>query len=156
METAPPHTVTRYRLVLVREHQEALGAPEVLARPVTIAAFLWSRVFHDLDREAMCAVYLSDRTLIGWTVAYVGCLTRCSVEPRGLVVPALLANASGLIIAHNHPCGSIEPSAEDLFFTRRMKHSCDILGLDLVDSMIVAGDPAGLHPRWTSLRTELF
>lgn len=151
MEGATIHTVSRYRLLLVKEHQEAVTEGEVLARPVAIASFLWSRVFDGLDREAMCAVYLTDRAVTGWTIAYVGCLTRCAVEPRGLVVPALLANATGLIIAHNHPSGSLQPSAEDIFFTRRMKNACDLLGLELVDSLIVADNPAGFTCRWASI-----
>ena len=146
---AKTHTVTRYRLRLIKEDEEPVTDPETLARPVEIAAFLWKRVFDGLDREVMCAVYVNNHRVIGWTVAYVGCLSRCGVEPRGLVVPALLANASGLVIAHNHPSGSAQPSEDDKFFTRRMQHACDILGLQLVDSLVVAEDPSGL--RWTSV-----
>jgi DNA repair protein RadC len=98
----------------------------------------------------MCALYTDNNCrAIGWTVAYVGCLNRCSVEPRGLVVPALLANASGLIMAHNHPSGSAQPSSEDRLFTARMKHACELLGLRLLDSMVVAEGPDA--PRWVSL-----
>lgn len=62
---------------------------------------------------------------------------------------ALLANASGLAIAHNHPSGSAQPSEEDKLFTRRIHLACDILGLKLVDSLVVAEDPSGLC--WTSI-----
>ena len=143
------HTVARYRLRLIKEDEEAFSEPESLTRPAEVAAFLWNRIFDGLDREAMCALYTDNRCrAIGWTVAYVGCLNRCSVEPRGLVVPALLANASGLIIAHNHPSGSEQPSDEDRLFTRRMAEACEVLGLKLLDSMVVTEGPAG--PRWTS------
>ena len=88
-------TVARYRLLLVKEDEEPVSELESLTRPAEVAAFLWERVFAGLDREAMCAVYADNLCrVIGWTVAYVGCLTRCSVEPRGLVVPALLSNAA--------------------------------------------------------------
>ncbi len=145
------HTVARYRLLLVKEDEEPISDPESLTRPAEVAAFLWKRVFAGLDREAMCAVYADNLCrVIGWTVAYVGCLTRCSVEPRGLVVPALLSNAASIVIAHNHPSGSAEPSAEDKLFTRRMVGACDVLGLRLIDSLVIAEGPAG--PCWTSLR----
>jgi RadC-like JAB domain-containing protein len=98
---AKGHTVARYRLHLVKEDKESISEPESLTRPAEVAAFLWRRIFDGLDREAMCAVYADNLCrVIGWTVAYVGCLTRCSVEPRGLVVPALLSNAVSLCIAH--------------------------------------------------------
>jgi DNA repair protein RadC len=148
------HTVTRYKLRLVKEDEETVGDPETLVRPVEMAAFLWNRVFEGLDREVVCGAYVDGMSrVIGWTIAYVGCLSRCSVEPRGLIVPALLANATGLIIVHNHPSGKLEPSAEDLFFTRRMVSACELLGLELIDSLIIAeGRPA---PRWTSLKTVM-
>jgi DNA repair protein RadC len=148
------HTVARYRLCLVKEEQESVSEPETLIRPSEIAAFLWQRIFDGLDREVMCAVYVDvSHRVIGWTVAYVGCLSRCSVEPRGLVVPALLANASGLVIAHNHPSGSPEPSEHDKLFTRQMQYACDVLRLTLVDSLVVAEGTAG--PRWTSILSTL-
>jgi DNA repair protein RadC len=147
---AKGHTVTRYRLHLVKEDQECIAEPEILIRPAEIAAFLWKRIFDGLDREVMCAVYVDlSRRVIGWTVAYVGCLSRCNVEPRGLVVPALLANASGLIIAHNHPTGSTEPSNEDRLFTRQLELACEVLRLNLIDSLIVAEGLSG--PRWRSI-----
>src|SRR5947209_18647403 len=97
------YTVCRYKLRLTSEDCEEMPEPLTLIRPVQIAAFLWNRVFEGLDREAMCAVYFdASRRVIGWTLAYVGCLTRCHVEPRGIVVPALLVNAQALLIAHNH------------------------------------------------------
>jgi len=147
------HTVSRYRLRLIKEEQESVSEPETLIRPSEVAAFLWKRIFDGLDREAMCAVYVDNqRRVIGWTVAYVGCLTRCSVEPRGLVVPALLSNSCGVLLAHNHPAGSPEPSLDDKLFTRRMADACEVLGLNLVDSLVVAEGPTG--PRWVSISSE--
>jgi DNA repair protein RadC len=148
------HTVTRYKLRLIKEDEEAVAEPETLTRPAVIAAFLWQRVFEGLDREVMCAVYVDVRSrVIGWTVAYVGCLSRCGVEPRGIVVPALLANAKAIIIAHNHPTGLPDASEEDRLFTRRIMMACDVLGLELIDSMIIAEGPTG--PCWTSLKATL-
>lgn len=148
------HSVARYHLRLVKENEDSVWEPETLSRPSEIAAFLWKRAFDGLDREVMCAVYLDvSRRVIGWTVAYVGCLSRCAVEPRGLVVPALLANASGLVIAHNHPSGKPEPSDHDKLFTRQMQYACDVLRLTLVDSLVIAEGPAG--PLWTSILSTM-
>ncbi len=148
------HTVTRYRLRLIKEDEETVGEPDALVRPAEMAAFLWNRIFDGMDREVMCAVFVDGMSrVIGWTIAYVGCLSRCNVEPRGLVVPALLVNAAGLIIAHNHPTGSVEPSMEDHYFTKRMVMACEVLGLNLVDSLIIGEGQA--RPRWTSLRVAL-
>jgi len=137
---------------LVTENVEEMPEPLTLLRPVQIAAFLWQRVFEGLDREAMCAVYFdTSRRVIGWTLAYVGCLTRCHVEPRGIVVPALLVNAKGLLIAHNHPSGTPEPSEADKYFAAQVQMACDLLGLTFVDSMILSDGHPSASPRWTSM-----
>ena len=64
-----------------------------------------------------------------------------------------MSNAVTVLIAHNHPSGSAEPRAEDKLFTRRMADACDVLGLKLADSLVVAEGPAG--PCWTSLRSAV-
>jgi DNA repair protein RadC len=136
----------------VTEDVEEMLEPLTLLRPVEIAAFLWQRVFQGLDREAMCAVYFDhSRRVIGWTLAYVGCLTRCHVEPRGIVVPALLVNASALLIAHNHPSGTPEPSNSDKLFAAQVQMACDFLGLGFVDSMIISDGHPSASPRWSSM-----
>lgn len=149
--TPEPHTVSRFRLALVREEAavyDASGDPENLSNPDRIAAVLWERIFEAEPRECMVAVYLDIRNrLIGWTVAYSGGLGRCVVEPRGILVPALLANAAGIVLAHNHPSGDPSPSPDDLAFTRRVADAAETIGIRLHDSLVVA-DAA----RWVSLQ----
>jgi DNA repair protein RadC len=140
----------RYHLKLIREAESGLPAPHTLSRPRETVAFLWDRFYRDIDREAFSVVYLSGHRAIGWTLAYLGTLERCSVEPRGILVPALLSNASGVIVAHNHPSGTLEPSAEDLYFTRRLQQAAEIVGIALADSLILADDGNG-GCRWKSL-----
>ena len=60
---------------------------------------------------------------------------------------ALLTNAAGIILAHNHPSGDPSPSAEDLAFTRRMAEAGDLIGIRLVDHLILASEE-----KWVSLR----
>lgn len=147
------YTVCRYKLRLTSEDCEEMPEPLTLIRPVQIAAFLWNRVFEGLDREAMCAVYFdASRRVIGWTLAYVGCLTRCHVEPRGIVVPALLVNAQALLIAHNHPSGLPEPSEHDKLFASQIRMACDILGITFVDSMVLADGRPEASQRWSSMK----
>jgi DNA repair protein RadC len=47
-------------------------------------------------------------------------------------------NAAAIIIAHNHPSGSLEPSADDKETTRRIKQAGDIIGIKVLDHIIVA------------------
>lgn len=58
---------------------------------------------------------------------------------RALVARALALDATGLVIAHNHPSGDPTPSAEDVRLTRRFATACDALGIALHDHLIFAG-----------------
>jgi DNA repair protein RadC len=145
---------TRYRLALVREEIAPYGAldtpPEEdprVTRPAEAARFLWTRIFHDEPREVVAVVFLNTRNrATGHMIAFTGTLERTTAEPRHILAAALLANASGILVAHNHPSGDPTPSTEDLLFTRRMESACEILGIRLVDSMVF-----GSARRWTSV-----
>lgn len=145
-------TVPRWRLSLIREADSEYTTDDDKAprlhSPGTTAAWLWSHVYHDAASEMMSALYLDSRLrVIGYTVAYVGTTTRAAVEPRGVLVPALLANASSLVLAHNHPSGDPSPSLEDLAFTRRIREAGEAVGVELVDHLIL-----GSAERWCSLK----
>ena len=71
----------------------------------------------------------------------IGTLNASLIHPREVFEPAVKNLASHVILAHNHPSGSLEPSDEDLAVTKRL---CDIgrlLGIDVLDHVIVT--PAG-------------
>lgn len=53
---------------------------------------------------------------------------------------ALLSNASRIILAHNHPSGSLKPSKFDLKTTKYIKFGCKILGFELLDNVIVSNN----------------
>ena len=62
------------------------------------------------------------------------------VHPREVFKVALLANATAVIVGHNHPSGDPSPSADDLALTRRLKAAGDLLGIDVLDHLIVGAD----------------
>mgnify|MGYP001358251394 CR=1 FL=1 len=59
------------------------------------------------------------------------------VDPKVVFRAALLASASGLILAHNHPSGDVAPSPEDLALTRRLGEAGELIGCPLLDSLVI-------------------
>ena len=99
-------------------------------------------------QEKMAAIYVDTRNRpLGWAILFTGGINRLSVEPRPVLQTALLLNAAGFFLAHNHPSGDPSPSAEDLSFTRRMANAGEVVGVRLIDHLIIGGEG-----RWTSLK----
>jgi DNA repair protein RadC len=80
------------------------------------------------------------RRLIKTHTITVGTLTASLVHPREVFAPAMEDRAASIIIAHNHPSGSLAVSAQDRDVTRRIKDAGDLLGIKLDDHIVVAGD----------------
>lgn len=92
----------------------------------------------DLDRESLWAVFLNaPRQIIGLHQVSVGTLNGSPVSPREVFKAAILANADKIIVAHNHPSGSLTPSPEDVAVTRRLVEAGRIVGVDVIDHLII-------------------
>ena len=68
---------------------------------------------------------------------FIGTVRRSVAEPREILHYACKNMATSLIIIHNHPSGSPKPSESDLSFTKKIKRSCDHLGIVCLDHIIV-------------------
>jgi DNA repair protein RadC len=95
----------------------------------------------DLKQEQVRVLLLDARyRLIEDRLIAFGKVNSVSVEPREILEAALVVNAVNLVLLHNHPTGDVTPSREDIVFTRRIKESCNLLGLKLLDHLIIAKD----------------
>lgn len=78
--------------------------------------------------------------LINRHIVTTGTLTASLVHPRGVFSRAIADNAASIIVAHNHPSGSLEPSVADSDVTGSLAAAGEILGIKLVDHLIVSKD----------------
>ena len=67
-----------------------------------------------------------------------GGLHGCAMSPRDLLRPAVSAAASAIVVLHNHPSGSPEPSEEDIEMTHHLALATRLVGITLLDHVIVA------------------
>lgn len=95
----------------------------------------------EMDREVLCVINLrTDGTPINCSIISMGALNQTIAEPRELFKASILSNAAQMIIVHNHPSGSLEPSKPDTMLTDRMLKLTDLMGITLKDHVIVGGD----------------
>jgi DNA repair protein RadC len=69
-----------------------------------------------------------------------GSISRVAVYPREIVRRALTLNAASLIVAHNHPSGGVEPSANDRRLTRVLQDSLALIDVRLLDHLVVTSN----------------
>ena len=67
-----------------------------------------------------------------------GTLTQTSVYPREVVLRALHHHAGAIILAHNHPSGSVQPSSADRSLTTTLKAALALIDVRVLDHIIVA------------------
>lgn len=89
-------------------------------------------------KEQLRGLYLgSQYQVVHDEVISIGSLTSNVVHPREVFEPAISHGAVAIIIAHNHPSGSLEPSDADVEITRQLMEAGKVLGIDLLDHLIV-------------------
>ncbi len=129
-------TVPIYRVELVRE-----GRQEVVSRSVSSpeeAATIFREYIGNRDREVFAVMALSTQNrVLGIHTVSIGTLENTQVHPRELYKSILLLNAASIIVAHNHPSGSVEPSHEDRLVTARIREAGKLLGIDVQDHIII-------------------
>ena len=78
--------------------------------------------------------------LIQRRIVSVGTLNASLVHPREVFADIITDRAAGIIVAHNHPSGTIEPSPEDIETTKRLRDVAKLLGIGFYDHLIVTAD----------------
>jgi DNA repair protein RadC len=80
--------------------------------------------------------------LIEFQVLFRGTLTQTGVYPREVVLFALAAGAASVLLMHNHPSGTVQPSAADVALTQTLKEALRLIDVRVLDHIIVGGAEA--------------
>ena len=125
------------RVTVRLEVEEPILVDHSFHSPEKAAAFFQEKI-GNMDREYLAIVCLDN---IGhpttYSVASIGGLNKTIFSPRELIKTAILSNASGIIIAHNHPSGSLDASLQDQQATRNLHKITKLLDISLLDHIIV-------------------
>lgn len=130
METI--YEVVRIKQVVREMEVDRLTSPDDVAK-------LAQRLIGDEDREVFLVICLNTKAqAIAIHRVHVGTIDASLVHPREVLKTAILNNATSIIVAHNHPSGSLIPSMEDISVTERLESACEIIGIPLLDHVIVS------------------
>jgi DNA repair protein RadC len=111
----------------------------VVDDPAVAAAALTQHLMWE-PREHFAVVCLNIRhQLLSTKVLTRGTSTETLASPRDIFEAALRGGAARIIVAHNHPSGSLEPSPDDLAVTRQLLQGAKIIGIPVLDHLILGG-----------------
>ncbi|MBW2467078.1 MAG: DNA repair protein RadC [Deltaproteobacteria bacterium] len=92
----------------------------------------------DLKHEVLSVIFLdSAHAIVDTRVVARGTVAANTIYPRELIKLALKFNAAALVLAHNHPSGSLEPSSQDFQLTRTLYLACSFMNIRLLDHLII-------------------
>ena len=127
------------RLALVREPPAPSVRAPLLDRPEAVYELF--RPMTALDRECVAVALVDARhRLVGIHAVHMGTTTHSAVGPGDVFKAAILANARGIILVHNHPSGDPSPSEDDIELTRQIRFAGQTLAIQLLDHVVVAND----------------
>lgn len=135
------HAVGEVSLIYTRKHItipfSKITSPE---EAYSAFKFIFDRRTME-HKESVYAMYL-DRAnkVLGFAQISTGGVAGSVVDPKIVFQYALLLNASGLILAHNHPSGNLKPSKSDINLTEKIRKGAKLLDIDLLDHLIITSE----------------
>lgn len=121
-----------------RSMEEELRSSDILNNSQLVKRYCINRLGH-LAVEHCIAIYLDAcYRLICCTEVSRGTLSRTSVYPREIAVEALKFNAAAVILSHNHPSGTSDPSDADIALTKQLQKALTLIDVTLLDHIVVS------------------
>jgi DNA repair protein RadC len=125
-------------LELGRRRQGPAQVQRTLIRSGEDAAQIVLPLLTDLNHEAFCVLYLNQANLLlRHEIISNGGMTGTVADVRIILKNSLLNNANQLIVAHNHPSGSLTPSQADKLLTAKLREAAALMDIRLLDHLII-------------------
>ncbi|MEY4694795.1 MAG: hypothetical protein RLZZ95_1244 [Pseudomonadota bacterium] len=120
-----------------RALQQQLQQREVFHSPDAIRHYLQLHLAHK-SHEVFAVLFLDNQNrLLAMEELFRGTLSQTSVYPREVVMRALHHQAASVVLSHNHPSGSVQPSRADEHLTQTLKASLALVDVRVLDHIIV-------------------
>ena len=143
--TEKPYSLDKVAIRMVKEPPLYSSTP---VRSPDDAVRLVSEMLKGYDREVFCLVnFRNDMSPINMNIVSVGTLNASIAHPRDILKSPVLSNAASVMIFHNHPSGSLEPSKEDVQVTDKLQKLFSLVEIPLLDHIII-----GTGDRYYSFR----
>jgi DNA repair protein RadC len=121
-----------------RALQQQLKQRQAFESPGAVKEYFQLHLAHK-PHEVFAVLFLdSQNRLVAMEELFRGTLTQTSVYPREIVLRALKHEAASVVLAHNHPSGTVQPSRADEALTHTLKSALALVDVRVLDHVIVA------------------
>ena len=97
----------------------------------------WDKDKIEFQEQFMILLLNQGNRVLGKVLLSSGTTSGTTIDLKYIIVAAAKANAQGVILCHNHPSGSLNPSHSDRALTDKIKAACQIIGVTVLDHIIV-------------------
>ena len=112
-----------------------------ITSPNDIADFIRTKILKTNSKEHFILLCLDgSHHVVGYNVVSIGTANAAMVHPREVFQPAVLTGAVSIVVAHNHPSGSLTPSQEDKNTTQKLILAGKLLDIKVLDHLIITED----------------
>jgi DNA repair protein RadC len=120
-----------------RALSQRLKEREAFQTPNAVKQYLQLQLAHK-NHEVFAVLFLdSQNRMLAMEELFRGTLSQTSVYPREVVMRALHHQAAAVVLSHNHPSGSVQPSRADEHLTQTLKASLALVDVRVLDHIIV-------------------
>ena len=133
----------------MRRHlAENLSRDSVLESPTAVREYLKAQLRHEEHEVFGCLFLDAKHRVLAFEALFHGTIDGANVYLRQVVKRALAHNAAALILCHNHPSGSVEPSQADCRLTGQIKEALALVDVRVLDHFIIGeGVPLSMAER---------
>lgn len=103
-----------------------------------IIEFITQKIGHLRTEHCLAMFFNKKKQLIQYAIESEGSVDEITVYSRNIIKHAISLNSSYLCLAHNHPSGNVDPSAEDMIFTEELKRLSAGLNIKILDHVIIS------------------
>lgn len=135
MKVKPTYYLREIEAVYKKTDRECLAIRITQAEDVA----KWFSDLQDKTREHFIVLFLNRAKHVICFSEFTGGFSYCGADPKVIFQHALLSGASALIVLHNHPSGTAEPSNDDIKITKTLRDAGKMLDITVLDHVLIAG-----------------
>lgn len=126
-------------LKLSKAFAKPIRDPFIIRSPQNVFELLAPDLSHLQQEHFVCLFLNTKNHLVASEVISKGTLNAAIVSPREVFRMAIKRASASIVCVHNHPSGDPSPSQEDIALTQRLVTAGEVIGIEVVDHVVIAG-----------------